>query len=223
MTPISPMLKVCCIASIEEARMALSHGATAVGLVGEMPSGPGIIDDDTIRAIAADVGAAGWSVLLTSRVTAQGIVDHVRDTGVNTVQIVDAPEAGSYAALRAQLPHVRILQVIHVEDEDNIAEAVAAAAEVDAILLDSGKPKAAVKTLGGTGDRHDWSISRKIVEAVEVPVFLAGGIRPENVAEALREVQPAGIDLCTGIRDKNHALVEDRLKALITEMMAAEA
>lgn len=213
----APMLKVCCIASVEEARLAIDHGATALGLVGEMPSGPGIIDDEKIRVIASEIGDSAWTVLLTSRTKADDIVEHVKLTGVNSVQIVDAPEAGVYDALRKRAPNIRILQVIHVQNEEAIDEAVAAAKMVDYILLDSGNPRAAVKTLGGTGDRHDWSISRAIVESVGVPVFLAGGICPENVAEAVGTVRPAGIDLCTGIREDG-ILMEGRLRALVSEM-----
>ena len=58
----------------------------------------------------------------------------------------------------------------------------------------------AVKELGGTGRTHDWSLSRAIREAINVPLFLAGGLKPENVAQAIEEVGPFGLDLCSGVR-----------------------
>lgn len=211
------LLKVCCIASVEEAEMAIEAGATALGLVGEMPSGPGVIDDDLVRDIAAAVGDRAWTVLLSSRTTAEGLAAHVAETGVNSLQIVDDPEEGTYAHLRREHPDLRILQVIHVEDERAIVQAQQAAPHVDALLLDSGRPNAAVKILGGTGQSHDWTLSRKIVETAGRPVFLAGGLKPENVREALDAVKPAGIDLCSGIRVEGR-LVPERLAALVHNM-----
>lgn len=220
MAPMIP-LKICCMKSAEEADAAIAAGAIAVGLVGPMPNGPGPIADDLIREIADHVrtryGTRVWTTLLTRRTDGDEIADHVAATGVNTVQIVDAALPDAYARLRRALPRLRILQVIHVEDDRAIDEARTAAAHVDAILLDSGKPSAVIRTLGGTGEVHDWAISRRVVETCDKPVFLAGGLNPANVADAIRKVRPFGVDLCTGIRDK------DRGYALNTEKLAAFA
>lgn len=198
--------KVCCMQSIEEAEAAIAAGALAIGLVGAMPNGPGPIDDEAIAEIAAHVharnGARVWTTLLTSRIDEEAIADHVAATGVNTVQIVDCPSPKTYALLRRAHPALRILQVVHVEDEGAIDEARRAGEAVDAILLDSGKPSAAIRTLGGTGDLHDWSISRRVVETCGRPVFLAGGLNPANVAGAVAAVRPFGVDICSGLRDR---------------------
>lgn len=202
--------------SIAEADMAIAAGAQAIGLVGEMPNGPGPITDDAIREIAAHVHARHgdkiWTALLTSRTSGENIIDHIAYTGVNTVQIVDAPEPGAYEKIRAKLPAVRIMQVIHVEDEGAIDQALAAGA-ADVILLDSGKPSAAIRTLGGTGDVHDWSVSKRIVESVKQPVFLAGGLNPENVMSAIEAVRPDGVDICSGLRDEKSRLIGAKLDA----------
>ena len=79
-------------------------------------------------------------------------------------------------------------------------EARAVAPQVDAILLDSGNPALATKELGGTGRRHDWTLSREIREQIKVPVFLAGGLNQGNVQQAIRQVGPFGLDVCTGVR-----------------------
>ncbi len=217
-------LKVCCIASIDEASAAIDAGALAVGLVGEMPNGPGPISDNEIRDIARHVnkrhGDAVWTTLLTSRRGGAAIADHITYAGVNTVQIVDDPELGAYAVIRKAHPRVRIMQVIHVENESAIDAARRAAAHVDVILLDSGKPSARMRTLGGTGDAHDWSISRQIVNAVSKPVFLAGGLKPENVMAAIEMVRPFGVDVCSGLRDKSrgYALNQAKLTAFAARL-----
>lgn len=186
--------------SLEEAQLAVSYGANAVGLVSEMPSGPGVISDELAREIAAYVPPAVASFLLTSRQSAASIIEHQRLVRANTLQIVDRLTDGTYKDLREALPGIALVQVIHVQDEESLEEALRVAGEVDAILLDSGNQRLAVKELGGTGRTHDWTISRRIVERASVPVFLAGGLKPENVREAIEQVRPFGVDVCSGVR-----------------------
>lgn len=210
-------LKVCCISSHAEARMAIQHGASALGLVGHMPSGPGVIDDQLITAIARDVPPPISTFLLTSEIDPEATVAHARRAGTTTLQLVDDVPAETYGALRSALPALKLVQVVHVRSEQDIDAALAAAAHVDALLLDSGNPAAAVKELGGTGRTHDWSLSRRIVQQSPKPVFLAGGINPSNVARALDEVQPFGIDLCSGVRTAGN-LDARKLEALVQAM-----
>lgn len=198
MTP--PRIKICCISSLEEARTAIRFGASALGLVGHMPSGPGVITDDLIAEIARNVPPPVSTFLLTSETDAQAIIQHQQKVSTNTVQIVDALQTGTYKEIREALAGVKLVQVIHVTGEASVEEAIRIAPEVDAILLDSGNPNLAVKELGGTGRTHNWELSRRIVESVPVPVFLAGGLRPDNVRAAIDAVQPFGLDLCSGVR-----------------------
>lgn len=192
--------------------MAVTAGASALGLVGPMPSGPGVIADGLIAEIAATVPPPVATFLLTSETRADAIIDHVRRCGTNTVQLVDHVESRAHAAIRRALPTVKIVQVLHVTDADVVDEARALADAVDAFLLDSGNPTLAVKELGGTGRVHDWTLSRRIVEAVDRPVFLAGGLRPDNVAEAVARVRPFGVDLCSSVRSQGR-LDRDKLAA----------
>lgn len=175
-------------------------GASAIGLVGRMPSGPGPIPDEDIYRIAGSVPPPIATFLLTCEQTAAGIIEHHRRTHTNTIQIVDELLEREYDAVRDALPAVKLVQVIHVAGEESVEEACELAEHVDAILLDSGNPKLAVKELGGTGRRHDWSISRRIVETCGKPVFLAGGLNAENVREAIETVGPFGVDVCSGVR-----------------------
>jgi phosphoribosylanthranilate isomerase len=193
-------IKICCIASVEEAWTAVGHGASAVGLVSEMPSGPGVIPEPLIAEIAASLPPAVGSFLLTSRQDAAAIIAQQRRCRVNSVQICDRLQSGTYQDLRDALPGISIVQVVHVRDEGALGEALRVAPHVDGILLDSGTTRSATKELGGTGRTHDWAVSREIRDRVGVPVFLAGGLNSENVAAAIRQVQPFGVDVCSGVR-----------------------
>jgi phosphoribosylanthranilate isomerase len=208
-------IKICCISSIAEAKMAIRHGADALGLVAKMPSGPGPIADEMIETIAHVIPPPLASFLLTSEQTAAQVILHLQRTKTNTVQLVDELLNQDYDAIRAALPQVKIVQVIHVTGEESIEEAARLQEKVDSFLLDSGNPKAAVKTLGGTGNTHNWEISRELVKRVGVPVFLAGGLHAGNVKEAIEKVQPFGVDICSGVRT-NGKLDEGKLKEFVS-------
>jgi len=213
-------VKICCIRSVEEARLAVAHGAAAVGLVSRMPSGPGVIAEELIAAIAATLPPGVASFLLTSETDVSAIVEQQRRTRVNTLQLVDALPRGAHQKLRDALPGIALVQVVHVQGEQSIAEACAAAPHVDAILLDSGNPALAVKELGGTGRVHDWEISRKVRESVGCPLFVAGSLRPGNVGEAIRRVGPYGLDVCSGVR-RNGRLDPAKLRDFFAEVAAS--
>lgn len=204
-------VKICCISSLQEAQLAIKYGASAIGLVSEMPSGPGVISEESIIEIAASVPPGISTFLLTSKQSVDEIIKQQRKCRTNTIQICDQIITGTHKELREALPGIKIVQVVHVTGEESIYEAIDISNNVDGILLDSGNQKLLVKELGGTGRTHDWTISRKIVESVGVPVFLAGGLNPENVKEAIQQVHPFGVDICSGVRT-NGKLVESKLK-----------
>ena len=195
-----PRVKICCMKNVAEALMAIRAGADAIGLVGRMPSGPGVIDDAEAATIARAVPPPIATFMLTSEQSVREIVAHHARVRSSAIQLVDEVTEGTYADLRALLPGVKLVQVIHVAGTGSVAAAVAAGSHVDAVLLDSGRPELAVKELGGTGRPHDWSISRRIRETLDVPVFLAGGLNQENVAAAIAAVAPFGVDVCSGVR-----------------------
>ena len=180
--------------------MAVEAGASALGLVSHMPSGPGVIRDELVAEIAATIPPAIGIFLLTSRQSVDGIVAQQRFCRTNTIQICDHLTRGTHRELKDALPGISIVQVVHVTGPESVEEAVSVAPHVNAILLDSGNQKLAVKELGGTGRRHDWTLSRKIRESIGIPIFLAGGLTPENVAQAIQEVAPFGLDVCSGVR-----------------------
>lgn len=209
--PQKTRVKICCIQSIEEALMAIEYGASSIGLVSHMPSGPGVIPEDLIAEIAAIVPPGVSSFLLTCLKNPTSVIEQHHKCKTNVIQLCDRLSYITPKAFQDSLPGIDIVQVIHVTGEESIDEAIAIAPFVNGILLDSGNQSLSVKELGGTGRTHDWSISRKIRDKVYVPVFLAGGLTPENVAEAIKQVAPFGVDVCSGIRT-NGRLDENKLR-----------
>ena len=193
-------VKICCISSIEEAQTAIKFGASALGLVAKMPSGPGVISDEEIKRIADSLPPTIASFLLTSETDAKKIIQHQKSVGTNTIQIVDELKSGTYEDISLALPGIKIVQVIHVTGNESIEQAILISKHVDAILLDSGNPNLQVKELGGTGRKPDWEISRKIRDLISIPLFLAGGLHAENVQDAIHTVKPFGVDVCSGVR-----------------------
>jgi phosphoribosylanthranilate isomerase len=213
-------VKICCMASIEEALTAIRLGASAVGLVSRMPSGPGPIEEQLIAEIVAALPSNIDTFLLTSETSAAAIIAQQRRTGASTLQLVDQVDPGAHSQLRAQLPGVRLVQVVHVTGGASLDEALAVASEVDALLLDSGNPGLPVKELGGTGRRHDWAVSARIRAQSPVPVYLAGGLNSSNVREAIAMVEPFGVDVCSGVRTGGKLDVE-KLTAFMDAVAAS--
>lgn len=213
-------VKICCIASIEEANLAIKYGAFAIGLVSEMPSGPGVISEKTIKEIAEKIPPTISTFLLTSKQNVDEIIEQHRRCKTNTIQLCDRIVNGSYLQLKNALPDIKIVQVVHVTNEESINESVKISNYVDIILLDSGNQNLKTKELGGTGRIHDWTISEKIVDAVKIPVFLAGGLNHQNVDDAILHVKPFGVDVCSGVRT-NSKLDEVKLKLFFNSVRSA--
>jgi phosphoribosylanthranilate isomerase len=215
-------VKICCIQSEDEARQAVEAGADLLGLVAAMPSGPGPIPEEEIAGIAATVPPGVTAVLLTSATFAEDIVAQQRRTGVQALQLCAAVGDDVRLELRQRLPGIGLIQVVHVTGPQALEEALAVAWTADALLLDSGRPDAEIPVLGGTGQQHDWNVSRSIVEQAPVPVLLAGGLKPENAREAIERVAPWGVDVCSGLRDEELLLRPERLEPFFTAVAEAD-
>jgi phosphoribosylanthranilate isomerase len=214
-------IKICCISTVEEAKLAIRYGASAIGLVSNMPSGPGIIEEKIISTITKTIPPGVASFLLTSKQSCDEIIQQQKMCGTNTLQLCDRVEIGVHEKIKRALPGIKIVQVIHVVGEESIAEALEMSKHVDAILLDSGNQNLEVKELGGTGRTHNWNISRKIREVVTIPIFLAGGLNHENVNQAINFIKPFAVDVCSGVRTNNH-LDESKLKLFFEKVKEAE-
>lgn len=214
-----PRVKICCIGSVEEARLAIRYGASALGLVSEMPNGLGMLSEGLIAQVAASVPPAVSSFLLTSKPDSIGIIAQQRRLGVNTIQICDRLTSGTYDDFRLALPGIAIVQVLRVTGSESIDEAIATAPHVHGLLLDSGESSLAREDFDGTERDPNWAISRRIREVVDIPVFLSGGLNPENVTAAIRVVEPFGVDVCSGVRS-NGQLDEIKLSQFFSQVSA---
>lgn len=193
-------IKVCCIKSTHEARLALEAGAELLGLVSETLEGPGAISDEQIRSIATGLSEGVVSCLLTAETNPGAIAAHAVRTGVHAIQLVGEISPRDVARLRERLPGRELIKVVHVEGDDSTRIAAEYGESADTLLLDSAVRDPQGDRLGGTGRVHDWRVSRDIVRASRIPVLLAGGLTPENVSEAIDAVRPAGVDVCSGLR-----------------------
>jgi len=207
-----PFIKICCISSRREAAMAVAAGASAIGLVSEMPSGPGVIDMTLIAEIARSVPPPVATFLLTSKRSAQAIIEQHQRCRTSVIQLVDTIGKTELKKLKRQLPGIKLVQVVHVSGEESLEEAKSYHELADALLLDSGNKNLPVKQLGGTGRTHNWQISRRIRDEAGLPVFLAGGLNADNVREAIHIVQPFAVDLCSGVRSSGK-LDENKLSS----------
>lgn len=210
-------VKICCIQNADEVKLAIRYGASAVGFVSAMPSGPGPIPEDLIAKIVPTVPPGVATFLLTSRQDAASIIEQQRRLGTSVLQLVDAVPVEELHQLRRALPGIGLVQVIHVRGMDSVEEAATVAPYVDALLLDSGNPALPVKVLGGTGRTHDWALSKEIVDRCGKPVFLAGGLKAENVRDAINRVRPYAVDVCSGVRT-NGFLDESKLISFMREV-----
>lgn len=219
--PSHVRVKVCCIKSRQEAALAMRYGVSAIGLVAQMPSGPGVIPEDTIADIADWLPPGISSFLLTSSQDSEEIIAQHKRCRTNTIQIVDKLTKGAYLNLKRSLPGVKIVQVIHVTGPESVEEVSQLSQQpIDAFLLDSGRPNLAIKELGGTGRVHDWMVSKKIIEQSPIPVYLAGGLNPDNVLEAVARLRPFGVDVCSGLRTgaPGYDLDEQKLSAFVQRL-----
>jgi phosphoribosylanthranilate isomerase len=207
-------VKICCIMTRDEMRLAVRYGASAVGLVSAMPSGPGIINEDVISQIADEVPPGVSSFLLTSSQDPRDIVRQQRKCRTNTIQICDSLDAGAYGILRNELPGISLVQVFHINEGFSLDSLDSLPEEIDAVLLDSGNQFKRIKELGGTGRTHDWRISRAVRERLKIPIYLAGGLNPDNIREAIETVRPFGVDICSGVRTEGR-LDENKLAAFV--------
>lgn len=214
-------VKICCIESPEEASRAIAAGAHALGLVSDMPSGPGVIPQERIAQLARAVPLGADSVLLTSLERPSDILQQHRRVGTTAVQLCAPLDPSVRLFLQEGLCGIKLIQVVHVTGPEALERAREAAIHSDGLLLDSGRPGAKTRELGGTGRPHDWDISRRIVEQSPLPVYLAGGLTPENVGDALVTVRPFGVDVCSGVR-AGGALDSTKLEAFLSAVAAAD-
>ncbi len=192
-------VKICCIKSKKEAQIAYKYGASSIGLVSKMPSGPGIISDSLINKIVNSSPTGLETTLLTCYTSPNKIINQHKKAKTNNIQLVKKIDINNYGLIKKALPYTKLIQVIHITDKDIIKNAIKISKHVDYLLLDTGSFINKEK-LGGTGKVHDWNISKIIRNSVKIPIILAGGLNHRNVNTAIEKVMPFGVDVCSGVR-----------------------
>jgi phosphoribosylanthranilate isomerase len=215
-------VKVCGIRTWEEAGAALGCGATALGfLVGLTHRAEDGIGEAEARAIVRRLPADAETVLVTHLPDPEHVAALAASIGARTVQVHGEMALPDLRRLRALTPGgTRLLKAVHVTGEDAPRRALDHAGNADALVLDTRT----ADRLGGTGQTHDWSVSARIVAAVApLPVYLAGGLRPENVVEAILRVRPAGVDVNSGVEDAGGHKDMPKMRAFVERARAALA
>jgi phosphoribosylanthranilate isomerase len=234
-------IKICGIRSPEEIELADLYGADAVGFITEVPvESPRKLDSDTAASLISEVPKGLSSVLVimpeNSR-EALELIDKIRPDIVQIHSVISLSEL-EIIKEKADIPIIKTLSVPareetsgkeakKTENTENITfiselmeqvSLLEEAAVVDSILLDTGKSGKS----GGTGCIHDWTLSKKIAEKIKLPLILAGGLKPENIQEAIRVVSPYAVDTASGVETcgKKDAM---KIKSFIEEVRCASA
>ncbi|WP_067853608.1 phosphoribosylanthranilate isomerase [Nocardia shimofusensis] len=191
--------KICGIRSEEDVRVAVEAGADAIGFIsGVTHFSEDALDGDRAAELAARTPPSVTKVLVTHLADASSIVQLADHIGVDAIQVHGLVTEDTVRRVRASARGRKVLRAVHVTGPAAIDSALRAASICDGIVLDSRTGD----RLGGTGRTHDWSISARIVRALDgsgCSVILAGGLHPGNVAEAIAAVAPHGIDVNSGV------------------------
>jgi len=201
-------VKVCGLTNADDLSVAVSAGADAVGVIADVPvDTPREVELETAAALLADVPPFVTGVLVTMPETAAAAGPLAEEAGADAVQVHGDFSAGELHELRAATD-AAVLPVVPGGDTER-AEALAPAA--DALVVDTPSESGG----GGTGETHDWERARELVESVDVPVVLAGGLTAENVAEAIETVGPYGVDASSGIESEGGTKDPDAVRAFV--------
>lgn len=209
-----PRVQIAGISTLDDALACERAGADAIGFTIGLPTGPhNGLDEAGAAAIIRRLPPFITPVLITYRVTAAEVVPMCRAMGVSQVQLHAPADPAELEKMRAAIPGLKLILAVNVTGPEALDLARERAARADALILDTYDP--ATGRHGATGKTHDWSLSARIVEAVGVPVILAGGLTPANVAAAIRRVRPWGVDVHTGVERPDGTTDHDLVRAFV--------
>ena len=200
-------VKICGITNINDALAAVDYGADYLGFLVEIDLSEDSITREEAKILIKKLPLEVQPVLVTYITDPTHIIKLAKDLNPDIIQLHN-PEINlkTIGKIRKTLPKIKLTKVIHVQDESSINEAKEYEKHVDYILLDT-KTK---DKLGGTGITHNWKISKKIVKSTKAKVFLAGGLSPDNIKKAIKEVKPFAVDTNSGVKAKPR--LKDRTK-----------
>jgi len=190
-------VKFCGTASLADMQSAIDAGCDAVGFImGVTHQSSDFVTPAEAAKMIRHLPPFIEPVAVTHLQETNDLIRLVRDSRCTTLQIQDTVEPSGIDTIRDALPYLKVLKAVHVMDESAIPTAKRYEPYADALILDTRTRE----KIGGTGIPHDWNISATIVANSAIPVILAGGLTPENVASAIRKVRPYGVDVHTGIK-----------------------
>jgi phosphoribosylanthranilate isomerase len=191
-------VKICGITNEEDALKASILGANYLGFLVEIDFAEDKVTRKQAKDIIRKLPLEVEPVFVTYLKKAKPIIEIAKEIKPSIIQLHNDISLEEIGKIRIKLPKIKLTKSISVIDENSIGEAKKYEKYVDFILLDtkSGKRK------GGTGKVHNWDISRKIVKSVNKKVFLAGGLNPDNVLEAIKKVKPYAVDTNSGVKSK---------------------
>jgi phosphoribosylanthranilate isomerase len=218
-----PKIQVAGVSTLEEALFCKSVGVDAIGFTLGLPDGPhDDLTPEKTGAIVSQLPAGLLPVVITYVNSAVAACELVEITKAAAIQFHGGISEGELILFRRSCPDVRTIGRVTVSGQMSTEDAASFKPSLwDAIILDSLDPRNGRK--GATGLTHDWSISAKIVRIASVPVILAGGLNPDNVADAIRKVRPQGVDAHTGLEEENGTRSFDKIKAFAEEALEAFA
>jgi len=208
-------VKICGVTTEADRDAVVAAGADAVGVIHGVPvETPREVDEDTAESLVAGVPPLVTSVLVTMPTTVQEVVKRVDEIEPDAVQVHDGLGPAELGALARRVSQ----QIVAVVDA-GAADIAEYADHADALLVDSVDDEGA----GGTGETHDWERTREVVASLDVPVVLAGGLTPDNVAEAVRTVQPFAVDTASGVESGGGQKDHDAVRRFVANATAADA
>ena len=207
-------VKICANRSVEDAKMSIDAGADVIGiLVGQEHTSDDFVDKFKAREIATFAKGKCDVSLVTHLTNAKEIIELTKFIGNNTIQLHSDISEDEVLLIRKELPNVKLVRLIHVSSDGKICTDYQKMKYVDFYLLDSFNLK--TNQVGGTGLTHDWNKSRKLISILNKPTFLAGGLNPNNVKEAIKLARPYGVDVNSGCKNDKGVKDKDKVRDFI--------
>ena len=207
-------VKICGIRRREDARLAIDRGADAIGvLVGQQHPSPDFISAELASCILRDLPPFVSGVLVTHVDQPKDLLGLIKQVKPSAVQIHSAMPPDALAAVRRHHPELPLLKVVHANGPNPIATIRAYAGLINGVVSDSCNP--ATGQVGGTGMPHDWAVSAQLARQGGLPLILAGGLTPNNVAAAIAQVSPWGVDVNSGVKGDDGFKSDARLNDFI--------
>ena len=207
-------VKICANRSIEDAKMSLDANADIIGLlVGQEHSSNDFIDKYKAKEITNFIEGRCDVSLVTHLIHADEIIELTKFIGNNIIQLHSDIAESEVEKIANELPNIKLVRLIHISNEGEIVTDYKKMKYADYYLLDSFNLK--TNQVGGTGLTHDWYKSNELIKTLDKPTFLAGGLNPENVAEAIKISEPYGVDVNSGCKNEKGVKDAEKVKQFV--------